>query len=588
MFVLNDMTRDRRVIKEAASLVSVGWNVTVMATQNMEQNLPAIECHPDGFEIHRHALRSRPLWLPSRRTWVRLRGQYFAQVRRLKSRRVKLQGKLTKVLRLRRAAIRRYLRALGLNFDPPQVYADAPAGESAYESTFANLAHSFGMITHGTYQRIRRTPNKIWRLAARTQQRLVRAARQPFWRARRRRLALLLNLPLSVAGAVASDLTAITRFLFGSSASLIRQLAIAATWAPQVIAAALINVFLGVPYLVLDRLSSGTLDWIVRVLLRWSAWARVTADAAGVADVYHGHDLSAVWGAILAHRRYGGKLVYDSHEVFLESGRWAQSPWFVRALATQFEQPVLRRAAALIAVNPQVIEELAKRYEIPERQVVVYNCPPAWNPGPPGTELRAAIGVDAAAQVVLYHGGFSAHRGLEELLEAKRDPRLANAHLVFLGYGPLEPTLRAAATDPAYGGRVHVLEAVSPEVLDRWVSGADVGMCTVLPSTLNHRISTPNKLFESIGAGVPVIASDFPTMRNIVLGDPDGPLGAVCDPTNARDVATAIHSILSMSPGDRAALRARCIRAAAARWNWEAQAARLTELYRSLPPTTSA
>jgi glycosyltransferase involved in cell wall biosynthesis len=292
---------------------------------------------------------------------------------------------------------------------------------------------------------------------------------------------------------------------------------------------------------------------------------------------------------LLASDASGASIVYDSHEVFLESGRWAKSPGFIRrALATQFEQPVLRRAAALIAVNPQVIEELAKRYEIPERQVAIYNCPPAWNPGPPGTELRAAIGVDAAAQVVLYHGGFSAHRGLEELLEAKRDPRLANAHLVFLGYGPLEPTLRAAAANPAYGGRVHVLEAVSPEVLDRWVSGADVGMCTVLPSTLNHRISTPNKLFESIGAGVPVVASDFATMRNIVLGDPDGPLGAVCDPTNSREVATAIHSILSMSPGDRAVLRARCIRAAAARWNWEAQAAHLTELYRSLPPTTSS
>ncbi|NBU25512.1 MAG: hypothetical protein EBS39_07820 [Gammaproteobacteria bacterium] len=104
----------------------------------------------------------------------------------------------------------------------------------------------------------------------------------------------------------------------------------------------------------------------------------------------------------------------------------------------------------------------------------------------------------------------------------------------------------------------------------------------MLPSTLNHRISTPNKLFESIGAGVPVIGSDFATMRDILLSDPDGPLGAVCDPTNPQEVANAIHSILSMSPSDRADLRARCIRAAATRWNWEAQAARLTELYATL------
>ena len=319
--------------------------------------------------------------------------------------------------------------------------------------------------------------------------------------------------------------------------------------------------------------------------IRWTSWATLAARASQSAQILHAHDLSGALPALATIRTNPtATLLYDSHEVFLESGRWAKSPAFIRRLlATRFEQPALRRAAALIAVNPQVIEELAKRYEIPERQVVTYNCPPAWNPEPRGTELRAAIGVDAAAQVVLYHGGFSAHRGLEELLEAKRDPRLANVHLVFLGYGPLEATLRAAAADPAYGGRVHVLKAVAPEVLDRWVSGADVGMCTVLPSTLNHQISTPNKLFESIGAGVPVIGSDFATMRDILLGDPDAPLGAVCDPTNAQDVATAIHSILSMSPSDRAALRARCIRAAAARWNWEVQATRLTELYWSLP-----
>ena len=85
-----------------------------------------------------------------------------------------------------------------------------------------------------------------------------------------------------------------------------------------------------------------------------------------------------------------------------------------------------------------------------------------------------------------------------------------------------------------------------------------------------------------------MVASDFATMRDILLGDPDGPLGAVCDPTSAQAVATAIHSILSLSPSASAALRARCIRAAAARWNWEVQAARLTELYTALQVSEGA
>jgi glycosyltransferase involved in cell wall biosynthesis len=230
-------------------------------------------------------------------------------------------------------------------------------------------------------------------------------------------------------------------------------------------------------------------------------------------------------------------------------------------------------------VNPQVIEELAKRYEIPAQRVVTYNCPSAWSPESRDTELRSAIGVDAAAQVILYHGGFSAHRGLEELLVAIRDPRLAAAHLVFLGYGPLEGALRRAAAEPSLAGRVHVLNAVAPEVLDRWISGADVGMCTILPSTLNHRISTPNKLFESIAAGVPVVGSDFAPIREIILENPDGPLGAVCDPTNPGEVATAISAILSLDASERAALRRRCLSAAASRWNWEVQAEKLVALY---------
>jgi glycosyltransferase involved in cell wall biosynthesis len=319
--------------------------------------------------------------------------------------------------------------------------------------------------------------------------------------------------------------------------------------------------------------------------IRWTSWATLAARAASSAQILHAHDLSGALPALATLRTNpGAVLLYDSHEVFLESGRWAKSPAFIRRiLANRFEQPALRRAAALIAVNPQVIEELGKRYEIPERQVVTYNCPPAWNPEPRGTELRAAIGVGDDAQVILYHGGFSAHRGLEELLIAIRDPRLSAAHLVFLGYGPLEVTLRAAAADPALTGRVHVLKAVAPDFLDRWVSGADVGMCAVLPSTLNHRISTPNKLFESIGAGVPVVASNFATMRDILLRDPDGPLGSVCDPTDPTAVATAIDALLRQSPAERAALRQRCIRAAATRWNWEVQATRLSDLYRSLP-----
>jgi len=162
------------------------------------------------------------------------------------------------------------------------------------------------------------------------------------------------------------------------------------------------------------------------------------------------------------------------------------------------------------------------------------------------------------------------------------EPGMERVHAVYLGYGSQEATLREMADDPRYGGRIHVLEAVAPAVLPLWVASADVGVMPIQASTLNHRLSSPNKLFESLATGLPVVVSDFLEMRRIVLEDPDGPLGAVCEPADPASVAAAIRSILDLSQAERDALRARCLRAAHERWNWETESARLVDLYDSL------
>ena len=132
------------------------------------------------------------------------------------------------------------------------------------------------------------------------------------------------------------------------------------------------------------------------------------------------------------------------------------------------------------------------------------------------------------------------------------------------------------AEEPRFGGRLHVLAAVPPDELLPWVASADVDVLPIQPSTLNHRLSTPNKLFESLAAGVPVVVSDFAEMHRIVLDDPAGPLGAVCDPSDVDAVAAAIA--VASSSGRRrrrSELRARCLTAAHERWNWETEVSRL-------------
>jgi glycosyltransferase involved in cell wall biosynthesis len=162
---------------------------------------------------------------------------------------------------------------------------------------------------------------------------------------------------------------------------------------------------------------------------------------------------------------------------------------------------------------------------------------------------------------------------------------MEQVHAVDLGFGGQRDALEALAREPRFGGRLHVLPPVPPAELLGWVRGADVDAMPLQRTTLNHYLCTPNKLFESLAAGVPVVVSDFPVMRRIALDDPAGALGTVCDPASPGSIARAVAAILGRDPAERAALRARCLEAAHERWNWERESAELLGLYAELTST---
>ena len=156
---------------------------------------------------------------------------------------------------------------------------------------------------------------------------------------------------------------------------------------------------------------------------------------------------------------------------------------------------------------------------------------------------------------------------------------MPSAVLVLLGYGPLQAELEARAADPASGGRVRVLPAVPPSELLDWVAAADVVAMPIQPTTLNHRLTTPNKLFEALAAGVPVVASDLPGMAGIVA---ETGCGLLVDPTDPAALAAALRAILDAPAADRRAWRERALAAAHATYNWERQAAVLLDEYTKL------
>lgn len=322
------------------------------------------------------------------------------------------------------------------------------------------------------------------------------------------------------------------------------------------------------------------LDYVVWWRHTILGWSRAALDQAPGADVHHGHDMDGLPAAAAGARRDGARLVYDSHEVFMSWGDHAAQPWPIRAVVAAWERRLARRAESVVTINDEIAAELRRRLRV-ERTIVLHNTPLRWTPpDPPEDRLRRATGIAPSSSVVLCHGGFQVNRGLEETALAMLEPGLDDAHLVFLGYR--QHVLERIVSDPRLAGRVHVLDAVPPATLLDWVAGADVDVIAIIPVDLNSVLSSPNKLFESLAAGVPVVSSDLPVRRRIICDDPAGPLGVMCDPRDPGSIAAAIRAVVGAPLEERTDLRRRCLAAAHARWNWETEAGRLVALYDDL------
>jgi glycosyltransferase involved in cell wall biosynthesis len=327
--------------------------------------------------------------------------------------------------------------------------------------------------------------------------------------------------------------------------------------------------------------------------LRLDDWGRrieaaVAAGDVELADLWHAADLETLPIALRLRGRFGGRVVFDSHELYLEAAGRARMRGVRRWLVARGERRWGRAADAVVTVNDGIAAELERRLGI-TRPVVVRNCRPRWAPRPgfvsPLRAAMAAAGVEDAGSrpVVLVHGGFQVERGFEETLDALREE--ADIAVAFLGYGALEERYRTIAAGAPWAGRLAVLGAVAPDDVVPWVAGADVAACLIQPTTLNHRLSTPNKLFEAIAAGVPLVAADFPAIAPIVRR---WDLGRLVDPTRTSEIRAAIRAIVDLPAADRERLRANARRAADEELNWDHEFAALAAVYDSLVPPTDA
>lgn len=329
------------------------------------------------------------------------------------------------------------------------------------------------------------------------------------------------------------------------------------------------------------RRAVARLRWLVGYRATLLDWGRAVVAAAGPVDRWHLHDLTGLL-AVDAAIPPTMPRVYDAHELFIDTGSAARMPWMARRLIVRLERHLAGRGAAVITVNPGLAAVLRRRLGRDD-VAIVRNCLPrvAPTPDPRPRPLHQRLGLPSSTPLILFHGNLGEERGIERIVGLLETGRLGEAHFVCLGNGALADWLRERSTSGPAAGRLHVLPAVPPSELPALVASADVGAVLQMPFDLNLRLSTPNKLWECLAVGTPVVASDFPEIRRVVAGWPGGPLGALCDPEDDEAIAAALTGLLA-DPDALAAVRERCSRAAAERWNWESEGATLVALHQGL------
>lgn len=296
----------------------------------------------------------------------------------------------------------------------------------------------------------------------------------------------------------------------------------------------------------------------------WRMWR-----AARALDVrlYHFHDPELLWVG-LALRLGGAQVIYDSHEDVPRDilSKEYIAPALRKLVAFVFERVenfIARRLSAVVAATPHIAARFAA---INTRSVAINNYPA-------DAELAAPVARMTVARRVCYVGGIGRIRGLFEMLEALRR---VDATLVMAGNFESPEQQAEAQAHPGWR-QVDYRGSVSRAAVRDILADSRAGLLLFHPEP-NHVDAQPNKMFEYMSAGLPVVASDFPLWRQVLL---DGGAGVCADPLDTVAIAAALTALLD-DPAAAARMGERGREAVLTRYRWDREAERLVGLYAQL------
>lgn len=226
------------------------------------------------------------------------------------------------------------------------------------------------------------------------------------------------------------------------------------------------------------------------------------------ADLYFSNDLDTLLPNYLIAKLKNKPLIYDSHEIFCEVPELQHAP-LKKKIWQKLEKTIVPKLKYCITVNNSIAGYFQKLYGT--KFVSVRNIPPAVNIGT--FKSRAELALPSNKKIILLQGaGINIDRGAEELVAAM--PFVDNALLLIIGSGDVWQRLeKKAAQLPE---KIKMIPRLPKTELMHYTHNADIGISIDKNNNLNYRYSLPNKLFDYLQMGLPVLASNLPEIAAII------------------------------------------------------------------------
>jgi glycosyltransferase involved in cell wall biosynthesis len=280
-------------------------------------------------------------------------------------------------------------------------------------------------------------------------------------------------------------------------------------------------------------------------------------------DIVHCHDTMVLPAGAFIKRYTKAKLIYDAHE--LESNKNGQTKILSKA-TLYIEKKYWSKIDHLISVSSSIISWYETNVGVKPNSLILNS--PAINVSDTTSNryFHNLYNIPHDKLVFVYLGLFGHGRAIETILESFSSENI-NSHVVFVGYGELGNKIKDASQRRS---NIHLHNPVPHEEVVSLVRNADIGLCLIENVSLSDYYCLPNKLFEYSFAGLPVLASNFPDIHEIVE---QFALGRCCD-LDSSSIADAIAEMEKNMP--------KRITTNLTELGWQTQAERLVGIYKNL------